>query len=182
MVFLKSQLTFIVIGILVIAMMSGCGGDSDDESESSASSKPDPGPFVNIEQFIGNEEEAALRSPEDGWFQVRVKADPGPVDQDLLIRVRLLFTELNISEEQVKDLKDDAFDAILWFRIPKLQDASEAVWIRSTGTAALQVVKLSRRHKFEWDTTAVDGSEIPEWWVASPYQSTHPSVLIWHYE
>ena len=51
----------------------------------------------------------------------------------------LLFTELNIGEKQVKDLKDDAFDEILWFRIPKLQEASEPFWIRSEITAALQV-------------------------------------------
>ncbi len=113
---------------------------------------------------------------------MRVQAKPAPADQDLIVRVRLLFTELNISEEQVRDLKDDAFNEILWFRIPKLEKASEAVWLRAKITTVLQVVKLPRRHKFEHDTKAVDGSTIPEWWVSSPYQVANPSVLIHHYE
>ena len=181
MVFLKGQLTVVFVAILVIAIISGCGG-SDDESDSADTSKPDPGPYVNIEKFIGDGEEDARRPAEDGWFQVRLKADPAPKDQDLIVRVRLLFTELNISEKQVKDLKDDAFDEILWFRIPRLQEASEAIWIRSRITTALQVVTLSRRHKFEYDTTTADGSTIPEWWESSPYQIAHPSVLIHRYE
>ena len=181
MVFLKGQLSGVLVFILVIAVMGGCGG-SDDESESADASKPDPGPYVSIEKFIGDEEEAARRPAEDGWFQARVIADPAPVEQDLIVRTRLLFTELNISEKQVKDLKDDAFDEILWFRVPRLQEASEPIWIRSRITTALQVVTLSRRHKFEYDTTAADGSKIPEWWESSPYQIAHPSVLIQRYE
>ena len=182
MVFLKGQLTVVfVVAVLIIAMLGGCGG-SDDESESADTPKPDPGPYVTIEKFIGDGEEDARRPAEDGWFQVRLKADPAPKDQDLIVRTRLLFTELNISEKQVKDLKDDAFDEILWFRIPRLQETSEAIWIRSRITTALQVVTLSRRHKFEYDTKSVDGSTIPEWWESSPYQIAHPSVLIHRYE
>ena len=181
MVFLKGRLTVVFIAMLVIAMIGGCG-DSDDESESADTPKPDPGPYVTIEKFIGDGEEVADLPAEDGWFQVRVIADPAPVEQDLIVRVRLLFTELNISEKQVKDLKDDAFDEILWFRIPRLQEASEPIWIRSLITTALQVVKLSRRHKFEYDTEAADGSTIPEWWESSPYQIAHPPVLIQRYE
>ena len=178
MVFLKGQLTVVlVIAMLVIAMMGGCGG-SEDESESAETSKPDPGPYVTIEKFIADGEDIVDLPAEDGWFQVRVKADPAPVEQDLIVRARLLFTELNISEKQVKDLKDDAFDEILWFRVPRLQEASEPIWIRSQITTALQVVTLSRRHKFEYDTEAADGSTIPEWWESSPYQIAHPSVLI----
>ena len=181
MVFLRGQLTrILVVAVLGIAMLGGCGG-SEDESESVETSKPDPGPYVTIEKFIA-EEEVAHRPAEDGWFQVRVKADPAPVEQDLIVRTRLLFTELNISEKQVKDLKDDAFDEILWFRVARLQETSEPIWIRSRITTALQVVTLSRRHKFEWDTKAVDGSTIPEWWESSPYQIAHPSVLIQRYE
>lgn len=180
MVFLKGQLTVVFVTVLAIAMIGGCGG-SDDESESADTSKPDPGPYVSIEKFI-SDEEVAHRPAEDGWFQARVIADPAPVEQDLIVRVRLLFTELNISEKQVKDLKDDAFDEILWFRVPSLQEASEPIWIRSRITTALQVVTLSRRHKFEYDTKAVDGSTIPEWWESSPYQIAHPSVLIQRYE
>ena len=182
MIFLKNQLTFLFISIFAATIICGCGGDSDDGSDSTAASEPDPGPLVTIEQFSENEEEIPLRSPEDGWFQVRIKAKPIPKDQDLIVRVRLLFTELNISEEQVAALKDDAFDEILWFRIPKLSEFSEAIWIRSTITTALQVVELPRRHKFETDTKAVDDSTIPEWWVPSPYQPDHPSVLIHRYE
>ncbi len=180
MVFLKGQLTVIFIAMLAIAMLGGCGG-SDDESDSADTPKPDPGPYVSIEKFI-SDEEVAHRPAEDGWFQVRVIADPAPKEQDLIVRTRLLFTELNISEKQVKDLKDDAFDEILWFRIPTFQETSEPIWIRSTITTALQVVTLSRRHKFEYDTTAADGSTIPEWWESSPYQIAHPSVLIQRYE
>ena len=176
MIFQKSQWMFPFVGILVIAMMSGCGGD--DESESVPTPEPDPGPRVTIEHLIGDEVEGPSFPAEDGWFQVRVKAKPAPKDQDLVVRVRLLFTDLNISEEQVTDLKDDAFDNILWFRVPKLEEASSGIWIRSTITAALEVVALPRRHKFEYDTEAVDGSTIPEWWVPSPYQVGKPAVLI----
>ena len=182
MVFQKSQLTFLLVGMLAIAMIGGCGGDSDDESDSSATPKPDPGPRVTIEQFVEDTEEGAFQPVGDDWFQVRVKASPAPTDQDLIVRVRYLYTELNISEEQVKDLKDDAFNDIWWFRIPKLEKVSKGIWIRSKITTVLQVVDLPRRHKFEYDTEAVDGSTIPEWWVPSPYQASHPSVLIRHYE
>jgi hypothetical protein len=47
--------------------------------------------------------------------------------------------------DQVRNLKDDAFDEILWFRIPKLEKVSEEVWIRSKITTVLQVVKMPRR-------------------------------------
>ena len=193
MVLRKDQLTFLFIGILAIAITYGCGGDSGDGSSTPAPTS-DPEPRVTIEQFFDDENdderenderennERAFRSAEDGWFQVRLKAKPVPKDQDLIVRVRLLYTELNISEEQVKDLDDDAFDEILWFRILQREEASEATWIRSKITAVLQVVELSRRHKFESDTLAVDGSTIPGWWEPSPYEAGDPSVLIRHYE
>ena len=101
MVFLKGQLIVALAAMLVIAIIGGCG-DSDDESESADTSKPDkpdPGPYITIEKFIGDEEGRAHRPAEDGWFQVRIKADPAPVDQYLIVRMRLLFTELNISEK-----------------------------------------------------------------------------------
>ena len=41
MVFLKRQLSLVLVAILVIAMMGGCGG-SDEESESAETPKPDP--------------------------------------------------------------------------------------------------------------------------------------------
>ena len=56
------------------------------------------------ETNIGDDEEAADRPAEEGCFQVRVKAKPAPVEQDLIVWTRL-FTELNIGEKQVKDLK-----------------------------------------------------------------------------
>ena len=188
MVLQKKQLTFLFVGILAIAIIYGCGSDSDDGSGGTAASTPDLGPRVTIEEFFGDEaeearvEEEGRRFTENEWFQVRVKAKPAPKDQDLIVRVRLLFTELNISEEQVMDLKDEAFDQILWFRIRKLEETSEPIPIRSNITTALQVVELRRRHKFESDTIAADGSTIPEWWEASPYQIADPSVLIRHYE
>ena len=181
MVFQKNQLMFLFVGMLVIAMMSGCG-DSDDESDSVAAPKPDPGPRITIEKLVGDEVEGTPRPAEDGWFQVQISAKPAPKDQDLVVRVRLLFTELNISEEQVEDLDDEAFDNILWFRIPKLEKASEGIWIRSKITTAVQVVALPRRHKFEFDTRAVDGSTIPNWWVPSPYQVGKPAILIQQYQ
>ena len=92
MVCKKHQLMFLFVSIVTLTSMSGCGG-SDDAREGAETSKPDPGPYVSVEKFIGDDEEIANRPAEEGWFQVRVKAKPRPVEQDLIVRTRLLFTE-----------------------------------------------------------------------------------------